>query len=130
MTGALNVVLDTNVLVSALWSENGNPAKIARMIPDKKIIPHFCEAILLEYRTVLLRPAFHFSPAQVDDLLGKIIKHGKNIDAVKSDIPMPDESDRVFYDIAEAAGAYLITGNKKHYPSDPAILTPVEFLSL
>ena len=41
---------------------------------------------------------------------------------------MLDEDDRVFYDIAKIAGAYLITGNLKHYPSKPFILTPSVFL--
>jgi hypothetical protein len=41
---------------------------------------------------------------------------------------MPDESDRVFYDVAKTAGAYLITGNTKHFPQEPFILTPAEFV--
>ena len=34
----IHVVLDTNILVSALWSGDGNPDVIAHLIPDKKII--------------------------------------------------------------------------------------------
>jgi predicted nucleic acid-binding protein len=43
---------------------------------------------------------------------------------------MPDEDDRVFYDAAKTADAYLITGNSKHYPKESFILTPSEFLKL
>jgi putative PIN family toxin of toxin-antitoxin system len=128
MTDAMYVVLDTNILVSALWSMNGNPAQIAHMIPEKKIIPLFCEEILLEYRTVLLRAAFHFSDVQTDDLLGNLVQFGQSVVAHKSNIPMPDESDRVFYDVAKTYGAYLITGNTKHYPYEPFIITPAEFI--
>jgi hypothetical protein len=41
---------------------------------------------------------------------------------------MPDETDRKFYDTAKAAGAMLITGNTKHYPDEPFILTPAAFI--
>ena len=43
---------------------------------------------------------------------------------------MPDESDRKFYDAAKFCNAYLLTGNKKHYPKDPLVLSPAEFLVL
>jgi hypothetical protein len=33
-----------------------------------------------------------------------------------------------FYDIAKAADAILITGNIKHYPDEPFILTPAAFI--
>jgi predicted nucleic acid-binding protein len=45
-----------------------------------------------------------------------------------STIPMPDETDRIFYDTAKASGAFLITGNIRHYPTDPSIITPTDFL--
>ena len=41
---------------------------------------------------------------------------------------MQDESDRVFYDVAKAAEAFLITGNKKHYPDEPFVITPRDFI--
>jgi putative PIN family toxin of toxin-antitoxin system len=128
MKNAILVVIDTNILVSALWSKQGNPAKIAHMIPDDKIIPCFCEEILNEYRTVLFRARFDFSPDEINELLTQLVKHGKNIKAVKSDISIPDENDRIFYDVAKTVNAILITGNIKHYPVDPHILTPAQFI--
>ena len=45
-----------------------------------------------------------------------------------SNIPLPDESDRKFYDTAKAVAAILVTGNAKHYPpDDPLIMTPRDF---
>lgn len=126
---AVNVVLDTNVLVSALWSADGNPSHIVHMIPDGKIIPHFCIEILHEYKTVLSRPSFQFRSESVDELLERFVLFGRNVDSRKSDIPMPDESDRVFFDTAKNSGSTLITGNLKHYPNESFILTPVDFLS-
>ena len=43
-------------------------------------------------------------------------------------MPMPDETDRIFYDTAKASGAILITGNLKHFPSEPFIMKSAEFL--
>ena len=54
------VVIDTNVLVSALWSENGNSAEIMKMIPND-IIPYFSKSVFEEYTEVLNRPKFTFS---------------------------------------------------------------------
>jgi len=41
---------------------------------------------------------------------------------------MSDESDRVFYDTAKTIGAILVTGNIKHYPDEPLIMTPAVFM--
>ena len=125
----IDVVLDTNILVSALWSKDSNPDKIAHLIPDGKIIPCFCEEILSEYKLVLSRPAFCFTAVKVDELLMNLVKHGKTVVAYRSCIPLPDEDDRVFYDTAKESGAILITGNTKHYPTEPFIMTPAGFLS-
>ena len=124
----INVVLDTNVLVSALWSANGNPSRIVHMIPNGIIIPHFCEEILLEYKIVLSRPAFHFQQNTIEELIGRLLLFGKNVDAAKSNMPLLDESDRVFYDTSKESGAILISGNLKHYPDESFIMTPADFL--
>jgi predicted nucleic acid-binding protein len=43
-------------------------------------------------------------------------------------MPMKDEDDRKFYDVAKAALAFLITGNIRHFLPEPFIVTPVDFL--
>jgi len=43
---------------------------------------------------------------------------------------LSDEDDRCYYDTAKNFGAYLVTGNIKHYPDDPWVLTPAEFVKL
>ncbi|MCM1126230.1 MAG: hypothetical protein NC429_07125 [Lachnospiraceae bacterium] len=42
-------------------------------------------------------------------------------EATKSDILIPDEKDRMFYDIAKCCHARLITGNNKYYPIDELV---------
>jgi putative PIN family toxin of toxin-antitoxin system len=121
-------VLDTNILVSALWSHDGNPARITHMISDGEIVPCYCEDILKEYKAVLSRPRLSFPQHQTDALINNIEKYGKAVVHNKSCVPFTDESDRIFYDVARESQAILITGNIKHYPSEPFIMTPAEFL--
>jgi putative PIN family toxin of toxin-antitoxin system len=128
-TGVILVVADTNILVSALLTD-GPPARIVDLIAEGKIRPCFDDRILAEYWDVLSRPKFGFPSARINRLIHDIVRTGFGIDAVSSpsEISMPDESDRSFYDIAKAADAILITGNIKHYPDEPFILTPAAFI--
>jgi len=124
----IHVVLDTNVLVSALWSKDGTPAKVAHLIPSGEIIPCFCDEILYKYEIVLSRPQFNFSQYQITTLLENIKRRGVSYAVNKSATYMTDESDRIFYDAAKESKAILITGNIKPFPPEPFIMTPAEFM--
>ena len=124
------VVLDTNVIVSASLSRNGNPANIYKMFLTGTLALVYCEEILAEYEDVLYRPHLRILPSDADIIMAAIRQHGKKVIITPSIGPMPDEDDRVFYDTAKTAGACLVTGNTKHYPSEQFILTPSAFLEL
>ncbi|MDR3295711.1 MAG: putative toxin-antitoxin system toxin component, PIN family [Clostridiales Family XIII bacterium] len=66
----MNVVLDTNILVSALWSDGSSPAKVVRLIPDRAIQLYLNTEILTEYHEVLTRSKFGFSALNREKLLG------------------------------------------------------------
>jgi putative PIN family toxin of toxin-antitoxin system len=123
----LRAVLDTNILVSALWSAEGTPAKIIEMIFADILLPCHDFRILREYRIVLGRPKFGFHHAGVEDLLAEISGRGLSVTVAASNIALPDESDRKFYDVAKSCEAFLVTGNLKHFPKEPHILSPAEF---
>ncbi len=41
------------------------------------------------------------------------------------------EDDRMFYEVAKSAkAAYLVTGNKRHFPNDDIVRTPKEFVGI
>ena len=124
----IKVVIDTNVLVSALWKPTGNPLKIVEMTLCDKIVPCYDYRIIHEYRAVLNRPKLAFSSIKVKSLLDEIKSRGLAVVVEGSRFPLPDESDRKFYDVAAACEACLVTGNIKHYPKEPFIFTPSEFL--
>lgn len=42
-----------------------------------------------------------------------------------------DEDDRVFYEVAlSEEDSFLVTGNLKHYPIDPRVVTPAQMLEI
>ena len=126
----IKVVLDTNILVSALWTPAGNPSTIVGLLFSNKITPCFDQGILNEYRAVLSRPRLSFSSNRVDELLKAFTSRGISVTVFPSSIKFVDEADRKFYDVASYCEAYLISGNIKHFPKKPFIVTPAEFLKI
>jgi len=124
----IKIVLDTNVLVSALWTPAGNASTIISLILTDKIIPCYDHRIINEYRAVLKRPRLAFSLEQVDHLLTEITGRGLSVTVSPSTVTLPDETDRKFYDVSKLCDAYLITGNTKHFPDEPTITSPARFL--
>ena len=124
-----NVVLDSNIIISAAISPNGNPAKIVNAVLDKNIQIYYSAEIMTEYEEVLSRKEFNFNSEKQDTFILGIKKNGILIEPPTSSMFIPDEDDRVFYDTAKAIGATLITGNIKHYPKEPFIMTPTGFLA-
>ena len=124
----MNIVLDTNILVSALWSPGKNAAEILNAVFARKFTVCYDSRILIEYDRVLHYKKFPFSEQEIYSLLEPIIKTGLSVIADPlPDIPFSDESDRKFYEVSKFCSAILITGNQKHYPTDPDIMTMPEF---
>ena len=124
------VVLDTNVLVSALMSPTGNPAKIYKMFLTGNLGLVYNESILSEYNEVLHRSYLHILEEDADKVINAIKLNGEHVEPTPSTFQMNDEDDRAFYDTAKHSGAYLVTGNTRHYPKESFILTPTEFIDL
>ena len=124
------IIIDTNVFISSRISALGNPAKIMRLIADGQIEFYYSSDILDEYKRVLSYEKFNFSIANQELSIEDIKNIGILINPPTSKMPLPDESDRVFYDAAKSVNAYLITGNLKHYPEESHILTPAQFLEV
>lgn len=122
------VVLDTNVLVSALWSKNGAPARVVSMVLSGRLIPCYDYRILCEYREVLRRPRFGFTRGEISSLLDWIESYGCSVIAETLDDVFLDEEDKKFYEVAKFCGAALVTGNLKHFPEDPLVVSVAEFL--
>ena len=127
----INIVLDTNIIISAALSPKGNPAKILEFVTtDDELQIYYNAAIMAEYEEVLSREHLKLSIKTQHRIINTIKKAGILIDPPTSTMPLPDESDRIFYDTAKEVNAYLITGNLKHYPEEPHILLPARFIEI
>ncbi len=51
----MNVVIDTNIWISALISKNGHSRDIIRLAFNDKISPQISTSLFLEYETVMKR---------------------------------------------------------------------------
>ena len=123
------VVIDTNILVSAFWSKDSKPASILNMVLTGRLTPCFDHRILQEYHAVLSRPRFGFSDAEIQAVLQFIEAAGYSVTPEPVNIAFTDESDKKFYEVAKFCAAKLITGNLKHFPKEPDIITPAAFLA-
>ena len=127
-------VIDTNVLISATLKQDSVPGSIVGLAFAGLIIPVLNNEIEKEYREVLSRPKFHLP----EDIIGTIIdafrRRGLYVDAEEIDIELPDPKDRVFYEVVmeerKEEDAYLVTGNIKHFPEKPYIVTPRQMLDI
>lgn len=126
-------MIDTNVILSSLLTKNYASAtvQVARAVFTKKIVPMYNDDILSEYHDVLYRDKFHLSNERVSKMLTAIQFFGINIQPVATGIIIPDMDDLVFYETASAIeNAYLITGNKKHFPDVDLIVSPAEMMRI
>ena len=126
-------VIDTNVIVSALLTHNLGvaTAKVLDSIAKGDITCVYNEDILMEYREVLHRPKFKFPERKIDSLLTFITQKGIHSDRVPFDGTMPDEKDRPFYEVSlSLEDSFLVTGNLKHFPVTPKVVTPSQFIAI
>lgn len=128
-------VIDTNVLVSALLKFQSIPGQIIKEVLVGDLIPLLCDEILDEYREVLARPKFKFDKNDVEILINGIINRGIFVDAKSVVEFIPDPDDAVFYEVVmegrkKNSNSYLVTGNIKHFPVKPFIVTPKEMYDI
>lgn len=119
------IVLDTNVLVSALLTPDGVCARLLLLALDGRIVLVVDARILREYERVLRRPKFKLAGDAVDGVMRFLEETADTHVALPLHVTLPDEGDRPFFEVAAAAGVCLVTGNLRHYPESvrQAVLT-------
>lgn len=109
------VVIDTNVVVSALLSPYRAAAQVIDLVLTGEVIALFDDRITAEYREVTARPRFRFEPYEVEHVL-RILEDGEHITARPLPVALPDPDDEPFAEVAIAGRAdILITGNARHF---------------
>ena len=127
-------VIDTNVLVSSMLKGTSIPGIIVDKAINGPIIPLLNDEIIAEYEEVLLRNKFGFEDQDVKTLIRELKNRAVYLDRTESEEIFDDPDDIVFYEIVmtarTAVDAYLVTGNKKHYPVKSFVVTPREMLDI
>jgi putative PIN family toxin of toxin-antitoxin system len=136
------VVLDTNVVVSALLFERGRLSWLrpAWMAADfRPLVSHATAAELLR---VLSYPKFHLTDEEIATLLGDFLPFSEPVEVPvalnepTAELPrLPDPDDRIFLQLAEAGTAeFLVTGDQDLLavptPGDYRIISPTEFAAI
>jgi uncharacterized protein len=136
----IKVIIDTNVLISALIkpkSNPTNPALVLNLILDGKFKLCLSEAIFQEYEEVLARPKFSRLDQKAVKKLLQLIKKESCwvIPTKKVNLIKEDPQDNIFLECAQEAKVnFIITGNSRHFPKikfkNALIVSPGEFIEL
>lgn len=129
------VVIDTNVLVSALMSTNEEAAtvQLLKRLYKREFIPLYSDHMIQEYWEVLKRKKFDFSEEIIRKAIETIVKFGVSIEPTPTEQQLPDMKDLPFYEVVmekRVDDAYLVTGNIKHFPKRTYIVTARQMLDI
>jgi putative PIN family toxin of toxin-antitoxin system len=111
----MRVVLDTNIIVSALIAPAGKPAAIIDAWLDGKFSLLTCAAHVDELRAILQKPrvAELVKPYKAGRLVNQIKELAEDIDQLPRVVRSPDPTDDFLLALSEAGKAdYLVTGDK------------------
>lgn len=129
----MNIVLDTNVIVSGLLCPFSPSGEIVRMVSSGELTLCLDARLLAEYSEILHRPRFEFDAELVAAFLDHVTHAGIPVSGTPLAAPLPDPDDSPFLEVALAGHAEcLVTGNLKHFPAAARegmrVLSPREFI--
>jgi len=129
------VIIDTNVVVSAMLSVHDDSATVQtlRLALKGDIIPLLSKDILKEYDDVLHRAKFSFKEEDIKNIISTLEYKGIMLAPDTSNEIIPDMKDLPFYELyldKEYEESYLITGNIEHFPKKPNIITPRQLIDV
>ena len=126
-------VIDTNIIVSSFITKNPSSStrRVINSMLSGKIKPLYNDEILDEYFDVLNRSKFHLSENRINELLNFFKENGIDTSRFPYDGDMPDEDDRVFYEVSlSEEDSFLVTGNLKHFPKTPKVITAAQMMEI
>lgn len=133
----IKIVVDTNIVISALLNPKRNPSFVISLILGGKLKLCLSKAIFKEYKEVLSRPKFSkLDRGAIREMLTLLKEISLWVDPIeKVDLIKEDPDDNIFLECAQEANAdFIITGNNKHFPKSifktALIVNPSEFIEL
>ena len=116
MTSPLRVVLDTNVVLSALVFGGGQAGQLRRAWQAGAFVPLASAVTVQELVRVLAYPKFSLSRAEQDELLADFLPYAQTVRMPQPPPPVPecrDPLDVPFFQLASAGQAqWLVSGDK------------------
>lgn len=129
-----NIVLDTNVLLTALKSSRGSSFRLLAMLETQQYQLHISTPLIAEYESVLKRGHLALSDLQIDDIIDFMCAraiHHKIFYLWRPTLKDPD--DDFILELAVKAGASIVTWNladfKRANKFAVNVLTPRDFLA-
>ncbi|WP_455128532.1 PIN domain-containing protein [Prevotella veroralis] len=110
---------------------NAATTRVLELALMGEIVPLYNQNVLDEYLEVLTRKKFKLKEDSIQYIIKTITING--IDTLRTSFleDIPDEDDRVFYELSlSEPDSLLITGNSKHFPRTPRVVSPSEFLRI
>ena len=130
----LRLVVDTNVVVSAVLKPEGLQRTVVLLALTKPARWYVSDSILTEYAVVLARPELKVRRSLRQQLLQLIRNHTRVVIPSRLSQVTTDPADNIFVECADAARAdYLVTGNARHFPKfwkQTKIISAREFLDI
>jgi len=130
----IRVVLDTNVIVSAVLQPLGLPAQVFLRAIGGSIQLCISGDVYAEYEEILRRPRLRRDENVIAATLHSIRESGLWVRPMQVVRACVDPDDDMFVECAQAASAhYVVTGNIKDFPDswhDIRIVTPRRFLEI
>ncbi len=130
----MRIVLDTNVLVSAMLTGGGTADMALQLVLQREVVLLADSRILAEYDLVTARPRFGFDAIERLILLDTLREIAEPVIARPMRLTLPDPDDRVFVEVAVAGQAdAIVTGNTKDFVPTRgslavSILSPRQFV--
>ena len=114
MTG---VVLDTNVVISALLKPSGHEERALRLALHSRVQLYVSPPLLDEYSRVMRYAKLGIPRTKIVSALEHIRRSARIVLPVRTLTACKDDDDNRILECADAAGAnFLVTGNKRHFP--------------
>lgn len=128
-----DVILDTNVLLTALKSSQGTSFRLLSMVGSGRFQLHISAPLVAEYEAVLKRGLLTLSDTQIDDVIDYVCTQATHHKIFYLWRPaLKDPGDDFVLELAVKASARIITWNVKDFARANTfgvpVQTPREFL--
>ena len=129
-----DIILDTNVLLTALKSSRGTSFRLLAGLADNRYRLHVSTPLVAEYEAVLKRGHLSLSDVQIDDIIDFICAQATHHQIFYLWRPtLKDPDDDFILELAVKAGASIVTWNTNDFKRAEKfavnVLTPREFLA-